>query len=86
MTNHDVIYGFRMGTKHSWQNLFKFIKRNLNCIRFYLTRVKIEISKVITHEQWVLTSFLSWDSLALILVNFPKFLGLGIINYGLIIN
>jgi hypothetical protein len=30
----------------------------------------MEISKVITHEQWVLTSFLSWDSLALILVNF----------------
>jgi hypothetical protein len=26
--------------------------------------------RVITHEQWVLTSFLSWDSLELILVNF----------------
>jgi hypothetical protein len=46
----------------------------------------MEISKVITHERWVLTSFLRWGSLALILVNFPQFLGLGIINYGLIIN
>jgi hypothetical protein len=32
---------------------------------------KLEISKVLTHEQWVLTSFLRWDSLELILVNFP---------------
>jgi hypothetical protein len=71
MTNNDVIYGFRMGTKHSWRNLVKFLKGNLNYIRFYLTRVKMEISKVITHEQWVLTSFLSCDSLALILVNSP---------------
>jgi hypothetical protein len=39
-----------------------------------------------THEQWALTNFLSLDSLALILVNFPSFLGLGKINYGLIIN
>jgi hypothetical protein len=42
-------------------------------------------SIVITHEQWALISFLSWGSLALILVNFSIFLGLGIINYGLII-
>jgi hypothetical protein len=41
---------------------------------------------VITHERWALTSFLSLDILALILVNFPYFLGLGIVNYGLIIN
>jgi hypothetical protein len=40
-----------------------FEKINLNCIWFYLTRVKMEISKVITHEQWVLTSFLSLGSL-----------------------
>jgi hypothetical protein len=53
------------------ENLVKFLKRNLNCIRFYLTRAKIEISKVITHEQWALTSFLSSDRLELILVNFP---------------
>jgi hypothetical protein len=71
MTNNEVIYGFRMGTKCSWRNLVKFLKGNLNYIRFYLTRVKMKIFKVITHEQWVLTSFLSWDSLALILVNFP---------------
>jgi hypothetical protein len=51
MTNHEVIYDFSMGTKCSWRNLVKFLKRNLNCIRFYLTRAKIEISKVITHEQ-----------------------------------
>jgi hypothetical protein len=38
-------------------------------------------SMVITHERWALSSFLSLDSLALILVNFPYFLGLGIINY-----
>jgi hypothetical protein len=41
---------------------------------------------VITHEQWALTSFPSSDSLELILVDFPQLLGLGIINYGLIIN
>jgi hypothetical protein len=41
---------------------------------------------VITHEQGFLTSFLSLDSLALILGNFPQYLGLGIINYKLIIN
>jgi hypothetical protein len=51
MTNHEVIYSFSMDTKCSWRNLVKFLKRNLNCIRFYLTRAKIEISKVITHEQ-----------------------------------
>jgi hypothetical protein len=34
-------------------------------------------SMVITHEQWVLTSSLSLDSLALILVNFPIFWDLG---------
>jgi hypothetical protein len=39
-----------------------------------------------THEQWALTSFLSFDRLALILVNFPQILGLWIINYVLIIN
>jgi hypothetical protein len=71
MTHHEVIYGFRMSTKCSWQNLIKFLKRNLNCIKFYLTREKMEISKVITHERWALTSFLSSDSLELILVNFP---------------
>jgi hypothetical protein len=41
---------------------------------------------VITHEQWVLTSFLCLDSLALILGNFLEFLGLRKINCGLIIN
>jgi hypothetical protein len=43
----------------------------LNCNSFYLTRAKQEFFIAITHEQRVLTSFLSWDSLALILVNFP---------------
>jgi hypothetical protein len=71
MTNHEMIYGFRMDTKCSWRNLVKFLKRNLNCIRFKLTRVKMEIFKVIAHEKWDLTSFLSSDSLELILVNFP---------------
>jgi hypothetical protein len=47
-----------------------FKKINLNCIRFYLTRAKMEISKVITHEQWVLTRFLRWSSLEQILVQF----------------
>jgi hypothetical protein len=46
-----------------------FEKINLNCIRFYLTMAKMEISKVITYEQWVPTSFLSLDNLALILDN-----------------
>jgi hypothetical protein len=71
MTNHDVIYGFRLGTKHSRRNLIKFLEGNLNCIRFYLTRVTIEIFKVITHERWPLTSFLRLGSLVIILVNFP---------------
>jgi hypothetical protein len=63
-----------------------FFKRNLNCIRVYLDRGKNGNSMAFTHEQWALTSFLSLDSLALILVNFHIFGGLGIINYGLIIN
>jgi hypothetical protein len=56
-----------------------FEKINLNCIRFYLTRPKIEISKVITHEQRVLTSFLRLDNLELIL-------GLIFMNFGAIDN
>jgi hypothetical protein len=36
-----------------------------------LNKGKNGISMVITHEQWVLKSFLSWGSLALISVNFP---------------
>jgi hypothetical protein len=40
---------------------------------------------VITHEQGFLTSFLSLDSLVLILGNFPLYLGLGIIIYELLI-
>jgi hypothetical protein len=51
----------------------KFLKRNLNCIRFYLTRAKMEISTFITQKLWVLTSFLRWSSVALILVNFCNF-------------
>jgi hypothetical protein len=70
MTNHEVIYDFRMGTKCSRQNLIKFEKINLNCIRFYLAREKIEISKVITHEQRVLTSFLRLGSSEVISVPF----------------
>jgi hypothetical protein len=71
MTYHEVINGFRMSIKCSWLNLIMFLKRNLNCIRFYLTRAKMEISNVITHERWALTSFLSSDRLELILVNLP---------------
>jgi hypothetical protein len=41
---------------------------------------------VITPEKWAPTSFLCLDWLAPILVNFPNFWGLGIINYGLTIN
>jgi hypothetical protein len=37
----------------------------------YLNKGKNGISMAITHEQWVLTSFLNLDSLALILGNFP---------------
>jgi hypothetical protein len=70
MTNHEVIYGFRMDARCSWRNLVKFLKRNLNCIRFYLIRAKMEISKVITHEHWALISFIRWGSLEQILVNF----------------
>jgi hypothetical protein len=53
------------------ETLLSFKNITLNCIRSYLTRPKMEISKVITHEQRVLTSFLRLGSLALILVNFP---------------
>jgi hypothetical protein len=76
MTNHEVTYGFGMGTKCSRQNLVKFLKRDLNSIRFYLTRAKLEISKVITHEQWVLISFLSLNRLALILGKFSLIYGI----------
>jgi hypothetical protein len=72
MTNHEVIYGFSLDTKCSWRDIVKFLK--------------MEISKVITHEQWALTSFLSSGSLELILVNFPSILELLIINYELITN
>jgi hypothetical protein len=42
---------------------------------------KDEISMVITHEQWVLKSFLRLDSLELILVQFSRILELWIIIY-----
>jgi hypothetical protein len=58
------------------ETLLSFQKGKLNCISFYLTRAKLEFSMAITHEWWVLTSFLSWASLALILVNFPYFFGI----------
>jgi hypothetical protein len=41
---------------------------------------------VITHEQWVLTSFLWLDSLELILVQFSSNLELWIVIYELITN
>jgi hypothetical protein len=41
---------------------------------------------VITHEQGVLTCFLSFDRLELILGKFPRILELLIINYELINN
>jgi hypothetical protein len=63
-----------------------FLKGNLNFKRLYLNKGKNGISMVITHEQGFLTSFLSLDSLEIILCKFPYFLGLGIINYELIIN
>jgi hypothetical protein len=75
-----------MGTRCSRRDIVKFPKGKLNCNSFYLTRAKLEFSIAITHEQRVLTSFLSWPSLVLILINFPYFLGLGLINYGVIIN
>jgi hypothetical protein len=84
MTNHEVSLSFRINTKCSWRKLIKFLNRNLNCIRFYLTRAKMEISMVITHEQWVLRSFLSPESLELILVTFARILELWIMNYELI--
>jgi hypothetical protein len=74
--NHEVIYGFRMGTRCSRQDLVKFPKEKLNCNSFYLIRAKLEFSIAITHEQRVLTCFLSWASLILILVNFHNFFGI----------
>jgi hypothetical protein len=79
-----MVLGWVLGV-HSETSL-SFQKGKLNCISFYLTRAKLEFSMAITHERWALTSFLSCASLALISVNFPQFLGLGLINYGLIIN
>jgi hypothetical protein len=55
-------------------NLVKFLKGNLNCIRLYLNKGKIGNSMVITHEQWVLTSFLSLGSLKLFFGKFLEFL------------
>jgi hypothetical protein len=48
----------------------KFLKRNLICIRFYLTRAKMENSMGITHEQGVLIKVLRLDSKELNLVKF----------------
>jgi hypothetical protein len=64
-----MVLGWVLGV-HGETSL-SFHKGKLNCIGFYLTRAKLEFSMAITHERWVLTSFLSWASLALILVNFP---------------
>jgi hypothetical protein len=47
-----------------------FLKRNLICIRFYLTRAKMENSMGITHEQGILTKVLRLDNLKLILGKF----------------
>jgi hypothetical protein len=60
--------------------LLSSFKRNLTYIRLHLKKGKNEISMPITHEQEVLTSFLSLDNLDLILVKFPQILEL-IINY-----
>jgi hypothetical protein len=54
-----------------WRNIVKFFKRNLNYIRLYLNKGRSGISMDISHEQGVLTSFLSLDSLEIILENFP---------------
>jgi hypothetical protein len=35
-----VILSLRMTTEHSWRNLVKFLKRNLNYIRRYLNKAK----------------------------------------------
>jgi hypothetical protein len=86
MTNHETIYCFRISTKRSWRNLVKLANRNLNCIRFYLTRAKNGISMVITHEQWLLASFLRLYILELKLVQFSWILELWIIIYELITN
>jgi hypothetical protein len=64
-----MILGWVLGVYGETSLSFKNGK--LNCISFYLSRAKQEFSMPITHEQWVLTSFLSSASLALILVNFP---------------
>jgi hypothetical protein len=49
-------------------NLVKFLKRNINCVRLYLSKGKNGNSMVITHEQGLLTSFLGLDNSELILV------------------
>jgi hypothetical protein len=51
-----------------------------------LNKGKDGISMVITHEQWVLTSFLRLDNLELILVQISRILELWIIIYELEIN
>jgi hypothetical protein len=48
-----------------------FFKRNLNYIRLHINKGKNRISMVKTHEHKVLTSFLGFGSLELILVKFP---------------
>jgi hypothetical protein len=81
-----LILCFRISTKCSWRNLVKVFKRNLICVRLHLNKGKNGISMVITHEQGVLTCFLSFDRLELILGKFPRILELLIINYELINN
>jgi hypothetical protein len=49
----------------------KFFERSHNYIRLYINKGKSGISKVITHEQGVLSSLPDLDSLELILVKFP---------------
>jgi hypothetical protein len=50
--------------------LLSSFKRNLKYIRINLNKGKNGISMVITHEEEVLTSFLGFDSLEIILVKF----------------
>jgi hypothetical protein len=71
MTKHEVISSLKVRYYVHVGSLLSSFKRNLNYIRLYLNKSKNGNSILITHEQWVPTSFLGLDSLELILVKFP---------------
>jgi hypothetical protein len=78
MTNHEVTYGFMMGTKCSLRNPLKFQKLNLNCIRFYLTRAKN--GNFQGHNSWTMGSN-KFSKVGQLRINFgPIFMNFGAID------